>query len=304
MGKIASSFFTTEKYMKIEIGDATILLGDCIARMKDLPDQSVQTCVTSPPYYWQRDYGVDGQMGMEATPSAYADALVSVFREVHRVLADNGTLWLNIGDSFYSGNGQPTRSDPRSPSRDWMRKKVRPLDIAGLGVPKKSLLGIPWMVAHALQRDGWTVRADIIWCRKTALPEPSVKDRPYRLHEYVFLLSKTRRYHFDRSELPEESVWHISHDRARRGHSAAYPAELARRCILAGSRPGDVVLDPFNGSGTTGQVALQHGRRYVGIELNPEYIALTEKRLKVANDNLQAAKDNPVQIDLLEPDAS
>lgn len=277
---------------------ASVLLGDCIARLRGVPDQSVQMCVTSPPYFWQRDYGVEGQMGMEASPSDYADMMVAVFREVRRVMADDGTLWLNIGDSYYSGNGQPKGSDPRSPSRDWMRKKVRPLDVAGMGVPKKSLLGIPWMVAHALQRDGWTVRADIIWCRETAFPEPSVKDRPHRQHEYIFLLSKSRWYHFDREALPEESVWHIPHERSCKGHNAAYPAELVRRCILAGSRPGDTVLDPFNGSGTTGQVALQHGRRYLGCELNPEYVELTRARLEPVISAIAEASAPAPQSDL------
>lgn len=260
---------------------ALIHVGDCREGMAQFARAGLraQTCVTSPPYYWQRDYGVDGQIGMEETPAAYAEKMVEVFGCVRDVLADDGTLWLNIGDSYYSGNGQPRGSDPRSPSRDWMRQKVRPLDVAGLGVPKKSLLGIPWMVVHALQRDGWTVRADIIWCRETAFPEPSVRDRPHRQHEYIFLLSKSRRYHFDRSALPEESVWHIQHERSVKGHSAAYPSELVRRCILAGSRPGDIVLDPFMGSGTTAEVAIRHGRMAMGCELNPEYKKLIDERL-------------------------
>lgn len=258
-----------------------IFFGDCrdILRSLTFSNVKAQMCVTSPPYYWQRDYGVDGQIGMETTPENYVNQMVEVFRCVRDVLADDGVLWLNLGDSYYSGNGQPKGSDPRSPSRDWMRQKIRPLDVAGLGVPKKSLLGIPWMVAHALQQDGWTVRADVIWCRKTAFPEPSVKDRPHRQHEYLFLLSKSRRYYFDRTALPEESVWHIPHERSVKGHSAAYPRELVRRCILAGSRPDDIVLDPFMGSGTTAAVAIQHRRRYIGCELNPEYGPLQQERI-------------------------
>lgn len=270
-----------------------IIIGDCQETMRRWAAEGVkaQMCVTSPPYYWQRDYGVDGQLGMEETPAAYVENMVNVFRCVRDVLANDGTLWLNIGDSYYSGNGQPKGSDSRSPSRDWMRQKVRPLDVAGLGVPKKSLLGIPWMVAHALQRDGWTVRADIIWCRNTAFPEPSAKDRPHRQHEYLFLLSKSRWYHFDRDALPEESVWHIPHERAVKGHSAAYPSELVRRCILAGSRRGDVVLDPFMGSGTTAAVALQHGRQYLGCELNPEYEALQKQRISLVSPNTEMQAD-------------
>lgn len=259
-----------------------ILVGDCIDMMRTLPDQSFNACITSPPYFWQRDYGVAGQMGQEETPEKFVEALVSVFSEVRRVLRDDGVVWLNLGDSYYSGNGQPTGSDPRSPSRDWMRKKVRPLDVPGLGFPKKSLLGLPWMVAKGLQADGWTVRADVIWCRETALAEPSVKDRPHRQHEYVFLLSKARRYWFDRSKLPEQSVWHIPHERGVRGHSAAFPRELVRRCLVSGCPAGGAVIDPFGGSGTVSVVAMQHGRRSTICELNPEYAALARARIEAA----------------------
>ena len=256
-----------------------ILVGDCIASMRELPDQSVHTCVTSPPYYWQRDYGVDGQFGHEPTPEAYVAQLVETFREVHRVLRDDGTLWLNLGDSYYSGNGQPKGRDPRSSSRDWMRKKVRPLDTPGLGYPKKSLLGMPWRVALAMQSDGWTLRQEVIWCRDTAFPEPSVRDRPHRQHETVFLFSKSRWYHFDRAALPEETVWHIAHERGATGHSAPFPAELVARCILAGSPIGGTVLDPFGGSGTTAGVAIKHGREAILCELNPSYAAMIHDRI-------------------------
>ena len=257
-----------------------ILIGDCLDTLKTLPAESVNTCVTSPPYFWQRDYGHDLQTGHEDTPEAFVYALVAVFREVRRVLRHDGTVWLNLGDSYYSGNGQPTGSDPRSPSRNWIREKKRPLDTAGLGYPKKSLLGIPWMVAKALQSDGWTIRADIIWCRDTAFPEPSVKDRPHRQHEYLFLISKSRRYWFDRSDLPEESVWHIGHQRGLRGHSAAFPPDLVKRCVLAGCPEGGTVLDPFGGSGTTAGVAVSHGRNAVLCELNPEYASLVPDRVE------------------------
>lgn len=268
----------TETRVEITMKSARVLHGDCIEQMQTLPPESARCCVTSPPYFWQRDYGVEGQYGHEDTPEQFVQQLVAVGRGVRRVLTDDGTFWLNIGDSYYSGNGQPCGQDPRSPSRDWMRKKVRPLDVAGLGVPKKSLLGLPWKVALALQADGWTVRADVIWCRDSAFPEPSVKDRPHRQHEYLFLLSKGRRYYFDRAALPEESVWHIAHQRGSRGHNAAFPEELARRCVLASSEPGDTVLDPFGGSGTTAAVALAHGRQAVLCELNAEYVRLIEER--------------------------
>lgn len=253
--------------------------GHCLSSLKTIPDKSVNCCVTSPPYFWQRDYGVDGQMGQEPTPEDFCRDLTTVMREVRRTLRDDGCLWLNIGDSYYSGNGQPTGSDPRSPSRDWIRKKVRPLDVPGLNYPKKSLMGIPWMLAKSLQEDGWTVRGEVIWCRQTAFPEPSVKDRPHRQHEYVFLLSKSRRYWFDRGALPEESVWHIPHERGLKGHSAAFPAELARRCVLSGCPAGGVVLDPFAGSGTTAGVAVANGRSAILCELNNDYAALIPGRV-------------------------
>jgi site-specific DNA-methyltransferase (adenine-specific) len=255
-----------------------VMVGDCRESMRTLPDASVQCVVTSPPYFWARDYSHADQLGHEATTSDFVVALVDVFRDVRRVLRDDGVLWLNLGDSIYSGNGQPHGSDPRSPSRDFMRRKLRPLDVGGWHIPKKSLLGIPWKVAHALQEDGWTLRSDIIWNRVNAFCEPSVTDRPQRQHEHVFLLSKARRYYFDVAALPEPAdIWTIPADNVK-GFSAAFPPELARRCILAGSRPGDTVLDPFGGSGTTGMVATGHGRHAILCELNPEYVPLIRER--------------------------
>lgn len=256
-----------------------ILVGDCRKLLKELPNNSVNCCVTSPPYFWQRDYGVDEQMGQEKNTDQFIEELVKVFREVYRILKSDGVVWLNLGDSYYSGNGQPKGVDPRSSSRNWMRKKLRPLDVAGMGIPKKSLLGLPWAVAKALQLDGWTVRCDVIWCRDTALMEPSVKDRPHRQHEYVFLLSKSKNYWFDRNVLPEESVWHIPHERGVRGHNAAFPEELARRCILSGCPSGGIVIDPFGGSGTTGFVANKYGRNAILCELNPDYALLAKQRI-------------------------
>ena len=257
----------------------SVLVGDSRAILATLPEASVQTCVTSPPYFGLRDYGVDGQIGLEPSPEAYVARIVAVFREVRRVLRDDGTLWLNLGDSIYSGNGQPRGSDPRSPSRDWMRTTKRALDMPGMGVPKKSLLGIPWRVAHALQADGWTLRSEIIWVRETALAQPSVRDRPWTQHETIFLLAKSRRYFFDRGSLPEQSVWHIPHQRGLRGHSAAFPVALPERCIKASSRLGDMVLDPFGGAGTTALAAHRWQRNATTIDLNPSYAALARDRL-------------------------
>lgn len=243
---------------------------------------SVQTCVTSPPYFGLRDYGVEGQLGLEPTPDEYVAKMVEVFRVVHRLLADDGTLWLNIGDSYGSGKQQ---------------------------------LGVPWRLAFALQSSGWCLRQDIIWHKTNAMPE-SVTDRCTKAHEYLFLLSKQPKYFFDSEAMREDavkgacgssfnkgktaehqlgrssdaervedgkrnrrSVWSIATRPYKGAHFATFPPALIEPCILAGSRPGDLVLDPFMGSGTTAQVALQHGRRAVGSELNPEYLSLIEKRL-------------------------
>lgn len=265
----------------------TIHLGDCREILRGLPANSVHCCVTSPPYFGLRDYGCDGQIGLESTPAEFVAQMVAVFREVRRVLRDDGTLWLNLGDSTYSGNGQPCGSDPRSRNRDWMRKTKRWLDTPGMGLPKKSLLGIPWRVAHAMQDDGWTIRQEIIWARPSAFVEPSVTDRPYRQHETIFLMSKSRRYWFCRENLAEESVWTIEPERAMRGHIAPFPRELVRRCLNAGCPEAGVVLDPFTGSGTTAEVARKNGCHFVGCELNPEYLKLAADRFKQRSLMLQ-----------------
>lgn len=256
-----------------------VLEGDCRALLPTLASESVNCVVTSPPYFWLRDYDVEGQIGHEATLDDFVDVIASVFDEVRRVLRPDGVVWLNLGDSYYSGNGQPHGSDPRSSSRNFRRVKKSPLDLSGFGLPKKSLCGVPWRVALEMQRRGWTLRSDVIWCRPTALSEPSVTDRPGRQHEYLFMFSKARTYAFDRSKLKEESVWHIAHQRGLDGHSAAYPEELAERCILSGCPEGGTVLDPFGGAGTTGVVAQRHGRHAVLIELNPNYAALSRQRI-------------------------
>lgn len=259
-----------------------IIHGDSRNVLDLMPSKSVNCIVTSPPYYELRDYGHADQIGHETSPDAFVGELVALFREVRRVLDERGTLWVNLGDSYYSGNGQPTGSDPRSPSRNWSRVRKRFLDTPGMGYPKKSLLGIPWRFALAMQRDGWTLRSEIIWVRGSAFVEAGVSDRPHRQHETVFLFSKSRRYYFDHAALPEQSVWHIEPKRGLRGHSAAYPDELAERCILAGCPPGGTVLDPFFGAGTTGLVAQRHDRNCIGIELNPEYIEIAKRRLGLA----------------------
>lgn len=305
-----------------------IINGD--ARRLPLADNSVQCCVTSPPYFGLRDYGVDGQIGLEQTPDEYVSQLVDVFREVRRVLADDGVLWLNLGDS-YAGNGpgglQPVGAtgQRKGCGNDGMQRSTGAVN----GLKPKDLIGIPWRVAFALQADGWYLRSDCIWSKPNPMPE-SVTDRPTKAHEYVFLLTKSARYFYDAEAVAEpvspdqyahnlkyaknyeaynaraattgqpgntnnvgiharaaketrnlRTVWNIATTPYTGAHFATMPPELARRCILAGSRAGDVVLDPFNGSGTTGLVALKHGRRYIGVELNRKYIELAHDRTTV-----------------------
>lgn len=334
-----------------------VLQGDCLEVLKTLPDGSVDTCVTSPPYYGLRDYGTgkwiggdpncphrrvskfsertitghhqselagnvgdaiyktvcplcgatreDKQIGLEETPEEYVSRLVDVFREVKRVLKDDGTLWLNIGDS-YCGTGD--KGEIRDPK----------------GYKAKDLIGIPWMLAFALRQDGWYLRQDIIWAKPNPMPEP-VKDRCVKSHEYVFLLSKSQRYYFDYEAIQEDAIWKddrragqgrlaydgkraegednhaqqsfvkISDKRNKRdvwtvtpshvkeAHFATFPEDLIEPCVLAGCREGGVVLDPFFGSGTTGRVSTKLGRNYIGIELNPDYIEISKRR----NDNVQ-----------------
>jgi DNA modification methylase len=370
--------------------DAQILQGDCIETMRGLPAGIVQTCVTSPPYYGLRDYGHEGQIGLEETPDAYVAKLVEVFREVKRLLRDDGTLWLNLGDSYNGsggaggdyGVGGLKEGQPKYPGRN----------IAAL--KPKDLIGIPWSVAFALRADGWYLRSDIIWHKPNPMPE-SVTDRPTKAHEYIFLLSKSRDYYYDSDAIKEQSVdpqgsakryeaaffvgpkheaggyspngakhtagikefdgtrnkrsvWTVTTKPYAEAHFATFPPDLIEPCILAGTsahgccakcgavwerqveyesngtrksgndralamghsangptammRAGEArtsitvgwqptctcnadvvpctVLDPFNGSGTTGAVSLKHGRKYIGCELNPEYIELAHRRIE------------------------
>lgn len=301
-----------------------IIIGDALDALRELPSGIADTCVTSPPYYGLRDYGVDGQIGIESTPQAYIERLVGVFREVRRVLRDDGTLWINIGDS-YAGSGK---------GRDGYFGELK----------RKDLMGVPWMLAFALRADGWYLRQDIIWHKPNPMPE-SVKDRCTKSHEYIFLLSKSSRYYFDGDAIAEpisestkkrlsqkvedqagsvraygktngpmkacapryggrkytatpdvfyrtksgnmyelrpkrnkRSVWTVSTKPFKDAHFAVYPDTLVLPCILAGSRNGGTVLDPFIGSGTTAEVAHRLGRDCIGIDINPEYAPLIRKR--------------------------
>ncbi|MCL4109835.1 UNVERIFIED_CONTAM: hypothetical protein GTU68_059582 [Idotea baltica] len=263
--------------------NSEIHIGDCRKVLQGLPDESVRCCVTSPPYWGLRDYGVAGQIGMEGTVDEFITQLVDVFREVRRVLTNDGTCWVNMGDCYAgggNGGGMPG-ADKNKAAREGERRRPE-------GFKNKDMIGQPWMLAFALRADGWFLRSDIIWHKPTAMPE-SVKDRPTKAHEYVFLLSKSERYFYDFEAIMEpkdlverrnkRSVWSIASTGYSEAHFATFPPDLVKPCVLAGSEPGDLVLDPFAGSGTTGEVAVELGRKAVLIELNPEYGKLIEQRL-------------------------
>ena len=320
----------------------TLFHGDALQVAESLPSASVQTIVTSPPYFGLRDYGADGQMGAESSVHEYVAAMCGLFRELRRVLADDGTLWLNLGDSYASGEvGRHDYADGSmiaAGAQDG-RKRFTPVT----GVRPKNLLGVPWRVALALQADGWILRSDIIWAKPNPMPE-SVTDRPTKAHEYVFMFAKSARYYYNAEAIAEpvasattarlaqnvagqvgsergnggaktngamkavgprfggtksgnddspesrtksgneyvstgrankRTVWTIPTVPFSAAHFAVYPPELIRPCILAGSQPGDTILDPFSGSGTTGMVATQEGRKYIGIDLNKDYLDLS-----------------------------
>ena len=273
-----------------------IEFGDCRETMRRWAADGVkvQTCVTSPPYFGLRDYGHKGQIGLEQTPEQYIAAMVEVFRCVRDVLADDGTLWVNIGDS-YARPLAKGGSGPGGKNREWYGENYGQAGGAGVpgGCKPKDLIGIPWMLAFALRADGWYLRQDIIWNKPNPMPE-SVRDRCTKAHEYVFLLSKSERYFFDSEAMQEQSITKPGETRNRRSvwtvatrpykgaHFATFPPALILPCILAGSRTGDVVLDPFMGSGTPAAVALQHGRRYLGCELNQDYGPLQAERIAKA----------------------
>jgi DNA modification methylase len=274
-----------------------ILVGDCRKILADLPAGSAQCCVTSPPYFGLRDYGMVEQAGLEATPAEYVAGMVGIFREVRRVLADDGTLWLNIGDSYHNyrshlGGSVPTNSVHRGGSRD--QQKVEQFKRANRGkrlpgLKDKDLIGIPWMLAFALRDDGWWLRSPIIWAKPNPMVE-RVRDRPTSAYEMVFLLAKAGSYFYDADALDEtapdgtlrnaRNIWSIPTQSAGGGiHFATMPPELAARCIRAGSRSGDTVLDPFGGCGTTGLTASRLGRCATVIELNPAFAALARNRI-------------------------
>lgn len=317
----------------IEIGDATLYTGDVLDVLKTLPDESVQTCITSPPYFGLRDYGMEGQIGLEPTIEDYVGKMVDVFSEVRRVLKDDGTLWLNLGDSYSSFKDKGVRQQTLAgksrtePSGGKARNRDRAA-MEACGLKNKDLIGIPWRVALALQADGWFLRQDIIWNKPNPMPE-SVTDRCTKSHEYIFMLAKSQRYYYDQGAIKEpqttpmdtkanqsfgapggkaeavygakvsgdkwvpsgvrnkRSVWTVTTKPFAGAHFATFPPDLIRPCVLAGAPAGGVVLDPFSGSGTTGMVAVEEGRKHIGIELNPEYQELAVERITPAAKQLR-----------------
>ena len=297
----------------------TILFGDCRETLKEF-DEKARMCVTSPPYYGLRDYGgEDNQIGQEQSPEEYVNEMVKVFREVKNVLTDDGTCWVNLGDSYYNyrpGRGQglakQTVSNTKQDLPDVCPRRGNRIE----GLKEKDLIGIPWMFAFAMRADGWYLRQDIIWHKPNPMPE-SVRDRCTKSHEYIFLFSKDRKYYYDNEAIKEpvkqdwgtrdrtngkyhnpgtglqphsgltksytkknkRSVWSVNKKPYKGAHFATYPPELIEPCIKAGSEEGDIILDPFMGSGTTAMVAKQLGRYYMGCELHEDYGDLIKKRV-------------------------
>ena len=263
-----------------------VLFGDCRETMDAFIDKA-QMCVTSPPYYGLRNYGdEENQIGLEESPEEYIQNLVEVFRKVRDNLTDDGTLWLNIGDSYYNyrpGKGQALSKQTVSNNKQDLPDKCARRGNKLKGLKEKDLIGIPWMLAFALRADGWYLRQDIIWNKPNPMPE-SVRDRCTKSHEYIFLLSKSQNYYFDVDAIKEptrrkRSVWTVNNKPYKGAHFAVFPPDLIEPCIRAGSREGDIVLDPFMGSGTTAMVAKSLKRYYMGCELHEEYGDLMEERV-------------------------
>jgi DNA modification methylase len=313
----------------------TLYRGDALAVACELNDGSVDCIVTLPPYFELRDYGIDGQYGLESSPAEYVETMRALFAELRRVLADDGTLWLNIGDSYNAYNGNRGPSATGFSRNDPLPALPKGAGLTTKALPAKNLIGIPWRLAFALQDDGWILRNDIVWAKPNGMPE-SVKDRFARKHEYIFLFSKSQRYWFDldvvrvphadvsiarsrrnsslnldvgypgspatltRACAPngknpgdvwypsaEGDLWSMTTQPFPEAHFATFPPELPRRCILAGCKPGGTVLDPFHGSGTTGMVARELGRSYIGIDVNETYLDMSlrsPKRLAQRDD--------------------
>lgn len=272
--------FDGESNKLFTITRSLVIESDAALALKRLPSESVQCIVTSPPYWGLRDYGIKGQIGLEAKLEQYISRLTAIFSEAKRVLKNDGVFWLNIGDGYTSGNRGYRAPDKKNPAR---AMNVRPDTPEGL--KPKDLLGIPWRLAFALQADGWYLRSDVIWNKPNAMPE-SVKDRPTRSHEYLFMFTKQERYYYDYQAVKENgrnkrTVWNVNTVPFPEAHFATFPPALIEPCILASTQEDDFVLDPFWGSGTVGVVCQTHKRHFIGIELNADYIEIAKARLKL-----------------------
>lgn len=268
-----------------------IVHGDTRECLPCIPEETIDCCVTSPPYWGMRDYGFGGQIGAEETVEEYISNLVSCFRDVRRVLKSDGTFWLNIANTYTSGGRGWRDKDDKNQGRAMSYRPDTPE-----GLKPKDLIGVAWMLAMALQRDGWYLRSDIIWHKPNCQPE-SVKDRVTISHEYLFMFSKSENYRFDQNAIKEptadgkarknkRTVWQINTEPCKEAHFAVFPRALVRPCILAGSPVGGIVLDPFFGSGTVGVVALETERRCLGIEVKSDYIEIAKRRIQEASTPL------------------
>lgn len=275
-----------QELYRVPLDGCKVIHSDALTTLAEVPDNTFRCCVTSPPYWGLRDYGISHQIGAEQRLEDYIENLKLVFREVRRVLRPDGTLWLNIGDSYTSGGRTWRDTDKKNKGRAMDYRAPTPD-----GLKPKDLIGVPWKLAFALQGEGWYLRSDIIWNKPNCQPE-SVKDRPTRSHEYLFLFTKSERYYYDYEAIKEptavgdyknrRTVWNINTEGFPDTHFARFPTKLVEPCILAGTEPGDTVLDPFFGSGTVGAVASKLGRKFFGVELNEEYVMVASKRLGLA----------------------
>lgn len=295
----------------------TVQHSDALALLKTLPDESLNSIVTSPPYFGQRDYGDEAQIGLEETPQEYVNALVAVFREARRTLKNDGTLWLNIGDTYVGATSQHREGGSQGKTSRYSRKHMNGTPTTGrtkrnkafyaMGLPMKSLVGMPWRVAFALQEDGWILRCDIVWHRPSS--SESVKDRPTHAHEFIFMFSKSQHYYYERSEMLTEtganiqSVWRVTGSPFIGAHCATFPPELIEPIILASCPIGGLVFDPFGGSGTVGLVCRQHDRHFLLCDISHENAELSRKRVSegiTKNDKKRllngAAKQMPLQF--------
>lgn len=270
-----------------EVNHSAILKGDSKKIIKGLPDKFYSCCITSPPYWGQRDYGYKGQIGAEDNVELYIKHLVKIFAQIREKLKKDGTLWVNIGDTYTSGNRTWRDSDKKNPARKMDYRPATPK-----GLKPKDLIGLPWKLAFALQKDGWYLRSDIIWYKPNCQPE-SVKDRPTQSHEYLFMFSKSKKYYFDNESIKEpavekgkmrnkRTVWQVNTEAFPGAHFATFPEGLIKPIILAATKENQFVLDPFFGSGTVGAVCEKLKRKYHGIELKDEYITIAEKRIQDA----------------------